>query len=369
MKLCSLWLTLLLPVAISLSAVEPSPPFRLAIVGLDHGHVDGFLADALARSDVQIVGVVEPKPALAAQYAAHFHLPPALQFASLESMLDTAKPEAVAVFTSTFDHKQVVETCAAHGVHVMMEKPLAVSLEHARAMAAAARARRIHVIVNYETTWYPSNALARDLALRQGAIGELRKIVVRSGHQGPREIGCPESFLIWLTDPRLNGGGALMDFGCYGADLITWLLQGQRPLRVTAVTQQLKPDVYPRVDDDATIILEYPHAEGLIQASWNWPIGRKDMDIYGVGGEILVPDRATLQLRKPDGETRALQPGSLAAGYRDPISYFKAVVRGEVPEHPLSSLATNLVVTEILDAARESARTHHSVELPADPGT
>jgi predicted dehydrogenase len=250
----------------------------------------------------------------------------------------------------------------------MMEKPLAVSMEHARAIRQAATLHRIQVIVNYETTWYPSHKLAYALVHDQGAVGELRKIVVRDGHQGPKEIGCPESFLVWLTDPKLNGGGALMDFGCYGADLITWLMQGQRPSRVTAVTQQLKPEVYPRVDDDATIILSYPRAQCVIQASWNWPIGRKDMDIYGVSGAIQVADRATLQLRKTGGEVRALEPAPLEANLREPLGNFIAVVRGEIPVHPLASLETNLIVTEILDAARESARSHRSVELPEKLG-
>lgn len=338
--------------------------FRLAIVGLDHGHVDGVLADTLKRTDIQLVGVVEPKPELAQQFAERFAIPAALRFASLEEMLNSARPEGVMVFTSTFAHAEVVATCAPHGVHVMMEKPLAVSMEHARAMEDAARKHSIRLLVNYETTWYPSHELAYALTHEQAAIGPLRKFVVRDGHQGPREIGCPESFLVWLTDPVLNGGGALTDFGCYGADLITWLMDGQRPTRVTAVTHQFKPAIYPHVDDDATILLSYPEAEGVIQASWNWPIGRKDMDIYGVTGAIEVPDRNTLRLRTADGQSRDVPPAPLAPPRHEPVAYFVAVVREEIPEHPLSSLATNMIVTEILDAARESARTGRSIELP-----
>lgn len=342
-------------------------PLRLAIVGLDHGHVDGFLADALRREDVKLVGVVEPKPALAASFAARFKIPPTIQFSSLETMLTSAKPEAVMVFTSTFDHRSVVEACAPHGVHVMMEKPLAVSMEHARAMAAAARRHHIRVLVNYETTWYPSHELAYTLVRRQGALGDLRKIVVRDGHQGPKEIGCPESFLVWLTDPVLNGAGALTDFGCYGANLATWLLDGQRPTRVTAVTQTLKPGVYPRVDDDATVIVTYPRAQVVIQASWNWPIGRKDMDLYGVTGAINIIDRTHLQFRTPKHEPQNLDPMPLEPRFREPIANLIAVIRGEIPEHPLSGLENNLLVTEILDAARESAQTGRSVDLPGKP--
>jgi predicted dehydrogenase len=158
-----------------------------------------------------------------------------------------------------------------------------------------------------------------------------------------------------------------MDFGCYGADLITWLMQGQRPVRITAVTQQLKPEVYPKVDDDATIILTYPRAQGIIQASWNWPVGRKDMDIYGVTGAIKIVDRNTLQLQNADGKVHDLEPAPLDARHREPIAYFAAVVRGEIPEHPLSSLETNVIVTEILDAARLSARSGRSVQLPEKP--
>ena len=202
------------------------------------------------------------------------------------------------VYTNTYDHRRVVEICARHGVPVMMEKPLAVSLEDALAIEKAAHAGKIQVLVNYETSWYRSNHAAYDL-VHEGALGDIRKVVVHDGHSGPKEIGVEPEFLAWLTDPKLNGGGALFDFGCYGADLMTWLMNGQRPQTVTAVTQQIKPEIYSRVDDEATIILTYPKAQAIVQASWNWPFDRKDMEVYGQTGYVI-----TVQERRHSGASR-----------------------------------------------------------------
>jgi predicted dehydrogenase len=91
------------------------------------------------------------------------------------------------------------------------------------------------------------------------------------------------------------------------------------------------------------------------------------MDLYGVSGAIEVADRTTLRIRKSDGAARPLEPVPLDAKHREPIAYFAAVARGEIAEHPLSSLATNLIVTEILDAARESAQIQRSISLPEKP--
>ncbi len=351
--------------ALGVALPGQAAPLRFAIVGLSHDHARGFLPSTSGRQDVQLVAVVESDQALAQRYATAHKLADSLFHPTLEGMLDAVKPEAVAVFTSTFEHRRVVETCAARGVHVMMEKPLAVNLKHARAIARAAQTGGIHVVVNYETTWYPSVHAARALAEQDPALGNFRKFVVHDGHQGPKEIGCSPDFLRWLTDPVLNGGGALTDFGCYGANLITWLMKGQRPTSVFAVTQQIKPQVYPNVDDEATIVLTYPQAQGIIQASWNWPYNRKDIEIYGRGGYLLAPDARNLRFRHGNGaETNAPVP-ALAAPAQDPLSYLTAVVRGEIQPTGLSSLDLNLTVTEILDAARESARTGRSITLPA----
>src|SRR5690606_35884577 len=129
-----------------------------------------------------------------ARHASIHDLPDELFHSDLADMLERVRPDAVAAFTSTFDHRDVIRACAARGVHVMVEKPLAVNMEHAREIAAAAKEGGIHVIVNYETTWYPANHAAYALVHEEAAIGELRRIVVRDGHQGPREIGCSEEF-------------------------------------------------------------------------------------------------------------------------------------------------------------------------------
>jgi predicted dehydrogenase len=344
------------------------PPVRLAIIGLVHSHVRGFLPLALAHTEVQVVGIVEPDQELVAQCARLYKLNTNLFCASLEELLAKTNVQAVATFTSTFDHRRVVETCASRGIHVMMEKPLAVNMEHARAMAAAAKKGGVHLLVNYETTWYSANQAAYRLLREQNAIGDLRKVVVHDGHRGPKEIGCPPEFLQWLTDPVLNGGGALTDFGCYGADLMTWLMQGQRPTSVFAVTQHLKPDVYPKVDDEATIVVTYPKAQGIIQASWNWPYNRKDMEIYGQTGYVLVPRNNLLRVLKgdqPEKETSVTVP-PLTGPESGPLSYMVAVVRGDLRPSGLSSLEVNMTVTEILDAARESAATGRRVDLPAE---
>jgi len=339
------------------------PNMRLGVVGLVHGHVGGFLTRFGQRYDARIVGIAEPDRKVAEAYIARFKLDPRLVYSHVEEMLDQTKPQAVVVFTSTFDHVKVVEACAARGIHVMMEKPLSTSLEQARAMEAAQEKSGIHVLVNYETTWYPSNLAAWSLARGEKSIGEIRKMVAHDGHRGPKEIGVEPEFFNWLTNPVLDGAGALFDFGCYGADLMTWLMDGQRPLTVTAVTQNIKPDIYPKVDDEATIVVTYPRAQGIIQASWNWPFDRKDLEVYGQTGlaRTIGADRIRVRLEGKEEEEIAAHP--LDPRYDDALSYFTAVVRGEVKPSGPSSLAVNVVVMEILDAARRSAASGETVRL------
>jgi len=347
----------------SLPPVSAAAPFRLALAGLTHDHVQGFHRSP--RRHIDLVGIAEPNAALRAKFGAEHAIPLETMFDNLPAMLDAANPEAVCAFGSIFEHLAVVEACAPRGIHVMVEKPLAVSPAHAARMAELARQHGIHLITNYETTWYASN---HDVIARAGAgdIGAVLKVVIHDGHRGPREIGCSEEFLAWLTDPVANGAGALVDFGCYGANLMTRLMQGARPLSVIAVAQQFKPAIYPKVDDEATIVLRYERAVAIIQASWNWAVSRKDMEVYGETGYLVAAEATTVRERHSDDAPETVtQLAPLAAPNDDPFEQLAALVRGEITlsRDDLGELENNLLVVDILDAARRSAASGTAVSL------
>jgi predicted dehydrogenase len=354
----------LLALASAAGASSADAPLRVAIVGLEHGHVEGFLKALPGHKDVQLVGIADADPALFAKYQKRFWLQETLFFKSEANMIEVRRPQVVLVYTPISEHRHAIEIAAQYGVSAMVEKPLTISLEDALAIRRTARHYHVHVLVNYETTWYASNRAAYD-ELAHGNLGAVRRVVVHDGHQGPKEIGVPPEFLSWLTDPAQNGAGALYDFGCYGVDLMTWLMHGEAPLAVTAVVSHDKPDIYRNVDDDSTIVLTYPHAQAVIQGSWNWPFARKDMEVYGATGYAITVGADKVRIRhEHDNDERLVNAAPLAAPENDSLSYLAAVMTGrELPVGDLSALDTNVVVMQILDAARESAKTGKTVKL------
>ena len=325
---------------------------KVGVAGLSHDHVHGILQQ-YKRGEVILAGIAEADAKLIERYKKSYQLPDSLFFKNLAALLDHVKTDAVLAYNAISEHLAVVEACAPKGVSVMVEKPLAITVKQAERMSLLASQYHIHVLTNYETTWYASNQQLRTMVKEQRTIGDIRKMVVHDGHQGPKEIGCSPDFLAWLTDPEKNGGGALVDFGCYGANLMTWLMDGKAPIAVTAITRHIKPDVYPKVDDEATILLEYADATGIIEASWNWPFGIKDLEVFGQTGYLHVLNATTLQQRKKESyDGVEVKPPA----FTNNLSYLAAVLRGtQIPGNDLSSLSNNVIVVKILE---EIGRAH-----------
>ncbi|MEY3687176.1 MAG: hypothetical protein RIR84_17 [Bacteroidota bacterium] len=351
--------------ALLCSSIIQAQPVRLAVAGIAHGH-NGWILGRKNDAAVQLVGIYETNKELVKKMMDKYHLDPALFYDDMNKMLEEVKPEGVLGFGTTLQHLGVVEACAPKGIHVMVEKPMATTVADAEKMVALARKYGILLLTNFETSWYPTTdksfALTRDTSF----MGPIRKVVVHDGHEGPKEIGVSKEFFEWLTDPVQNGGGALMDFGCYGANLMTLLMKGSMPLSVTAVTSQFKPHIYPKVEDEATIILQYPDAQCIIQASWNWPFARKDMAIYGRSGYIITKDNNQMKAKgKVGSEIDYKLTAQETNTYTSPFLYFADAIRKKItiPAFGAYSMENNLIVVKILEAARNAAKTGKTIFL------
>ena len=340
-------------------------PTRLAVVGLDHDHVWSLLKDIAGEPSAELVAIAETDAALASR--AQKEVPGSVKFyADYVAMLDEAKPEAVIVTTSNDRHLEILRQCAKRHIHYSTEKPMATNAADAREMERLAQEAKIKLMVNYWNAWVPpSHEIFH--RVRAGEVGPIQKITVQYGHRGPKEIGVSRQFASWLYDPVKNGGGAIMDFGCYGAELSLWL-KG-RPTRVYATTRKVKVEQNNKVDDDATIVLDYPDATTIIEASWDWPYNKDQVEVFGPKGSLLAR-HSTLLFRSadargpnvpPDGESVALNP--LPKETSNPISYFVDCIRNNKPIEDPVSAQLNVQVMEVLDAARESARTGKAQEL------
>jgi predicted dehydrogenase len=335
-------------------------PLKVGVAGLNHDHAYGLMQQ-YQRGEVIVLGIAEPDKQLAQRYKERYKLPDSIFYKSTEEMLAHIKPDAVLAYNAIADHLSVVEACAPKGISVMVEKPLTTTVKQAERMEALAKRYHIKILTNYETTWYDSNQQAYEMITRDNAVGAIRKMVVHMGHQGPKEIGCSKDFLSWLTDPVKNGGGAVIDFGCYGANLMTWMMNGKAPVSVSATLKQIKPAIYPNVDDDATIILEYPGATGIVEASWNWPYGIKDMEIFGEKSYLHALNGKTLQKR--DTAVYYNVPVKPAT-YTNNLVYLADVLKGKInPVNDLSSLENNIIVVRILEAAKQSAKEGKKIVL------
>ncbi|RCH55849.1 gfo/Idh/MocA family oxidoreductase [Mucilaginibacter hurinus] len=328
---------------------------KVVVAGLTHDHVHGIL-NKYGKGEVDIIGIAEPDKKLWEKYSKLYNIPKGVFTDDLKKLLTAKKPDAVLDYSAVALHVKTVEICAPMGISIMVEKPLAATLEQAKRIQALADQHKIKVLTNYETTWYPSYKEVFDL-VNADSVGVIRKMVVHDGHKGPKEIGCSEAFLNWLTDPVLNGAGALNDFGCYGANLMTWLLKGQRPIAVTAIARHYKPAVYPKVEDDATILVEYPNATGQIEASWNWPFNIKDLEVFGSTGYLHAIDRDNLNVRLTEDGNKTKKSPPLASPNEDFIPYLNAVLNKQIDDsHDQASLQYNMIVMEILDAAKRSIK-------------
>ncbi len=332
---------------------------RIGVAGLHHDHLWSNLEELLALPGVNVVGGADPYDALRERFAGRTGAP---VYEDPLELLDTGAPEAVLVFGDNRWSAEWATEAAKRGIHVLIEKPMAADLDGAEALFRTARENAVRLMVNWPFAWWAPLHEAIRLAA-QGKLGRVWQVRYRAAHGGPREEGCSEWFCDWLFDAQRNGGGALMDYCGYGAILARVLLGMPESVQAVAGTL-VKTDL--EVDDNALLVMSYPGAMGLAEASWT-EVGRATSYravIYGTAGVLVADPFAPDPLRLSDGENPLGQPlpvPELPAALRSASAQFLHGLASGEAFVPLCEAEANRDVQAILAAGTESARSGQAV--------
>ena len=347
----------LLLTALPLAAQQP----RIAVVGLVHSHVWHHMETLLKGEPAKLVGIAETNPELIAE-AKKLGAPDSVFASDYEKMLDRVKPDIVYAYVENNRHLEIVRACAPRGIQVIFEKPLASTFKDALEIRRLATRYKIRVMTNYQMAWWPSNYAAKAEA-DSGAIGQVWRLRGIVGHGGPGASSARNKyFFAWLTDPDKNGAGALVDFGCYNALWSLWYLG--RPEKVYAHVNHLRPETYPKVEDNSTLILSYKNGVGLFEGSWDLPRSFQDLEVFGLKGSVnMTRDKVEVRIgrRSP---AKQLPLEQLPPERAEPTAYMIRALRDNKPLEGLVALDINVGVVEIMEAAKESVRTGRAVSLP-----
>ncbi|MDF1823126.1 MAG: Gfo/Idh/MocA family oxidoreductase [Verrucomicrobiales bacterium] len=260
---------------------------RIATLGLHHDHVWSNLHQLQETGGAELVAAADEDEALLDKYRSEL---PGKTYASYEALLDEEDLDAVYLFGSNRLNEDLTVMACKRGLHCLVEKPMASTLAGAERMLAAATGAGVRLMINWPFAWWPQ--LRHGIAMAQaGEIGQLWQVKYRAAHQGPVELGCSAQFCEWLYDTELNGAGALMDYCCYGAVLADVLLGKPDSVSGTIISTGLKPDL--QLEDNAILVLSYPHALATTEASWTQigSLTSYGTTLYGSKGTLVIePD-------------------------------------------------------------------------------
>jgi predicted dehydrogenase len=337
--------------------------YKIAVIGLVHSHVWGHLRTMIDGKSATLVGVSEPNQELAAE-AMRMGVAKDLFFPDYEKMLNEKKPDIVWAFVENNRHLEIAKACATRHINLIFEKPLAATYEQAKQIKALAEKYDIRVMTNYQMAWWPSNYVAK-AAVDSGEIGKPWRLHGIVGHQGPGSEGVRNKyFFAWLTDPVKNGGGALMDFGCYNALWSLWYLGP--PKTVYARVNHLRPSRFPKVEDNADLVLGYDNGVGVFEGSWDLPRSYQDLEVFGWGEDgkkgSLHMNHNGVDLQRGNHVERLPSP-PLDADASEPVAYMVSRIKDKKPIEGLTAVDINVQVIHIIDLAKESVKTGKAVKF------
>lgn len=353
--------------------------FKIAGVNFDHMHMGDLLRLTSEHPQADIVGVADEDLNRVAPTADRFGIPAERRYTDFRRCLEETRPDIVLLCPATGKHGDYVEAVAPFGVNVLMEKPMAASLQDADRMIRALTQTGKTLVINWPLAWYPPHVTTKRL-LDEGVIGDVIEVHYYDGNRGPlrhvedkveitaEEAARQKSQSWWYQ--KTAGGGSLLDYLGYGVTLGTWFLNGRAPLEVTAVVDE---PVGLDVDEHSVVVARYASGLSKFETRWGtftdpWtlqPQPKCGFVVVGTGGTIASYDyEATIRLQtRARPETHEVLVDTLDAPFRNPIEYLIHVLEtGEPVTGPLSP-GLSRIGQQIVDTAVVSAREKRTVAL------
>ena len=364
-----------------------SKTYHLGIIGFGHMHINNVAQLFGAHPQVAWAACADTRPirpelrgggaSTAARYTREWNREHLIEILGIpksyddyREMLKKEQLDIVIVTCENAQHPDVVEACAAAGVHVCVEKPMAAFLSDALRMVRACQAAGTTMIVNWPLTWSPAARTCKAL-IDQGVIGRVLEVKWRAGHNGPLGPGVghagvseaaapmsgPERGATWWHQ-EAAGGGALRDFCCYGAMVSRWYI-GEQATAAIGLRANLN-STWGDADDNGVIVVRFPAAIALLEGTWTTldhgvPTGPI---VYGTTGTLVVDrrdDQAVVRLERGHGQMTIYDPDPLPAGRSNVAEELIHHLETGEPLHPTLEVLNNLEYMAILDAGVRSA--------------
>lgn len=344
---------------------------KVAILGA------GFITDIHVESyhrfvpEAEVVAVYARNEEKAKAFAEKYHIPQS--YNSVEDIIQNSGCEVVDICLPNFLHYEATMKAAAAGKHVIIEKPLAVTIEQADEMIAACDKANVKLMYAEELCFAPKYERVRQM-VNEGAIGDVYMLKQAEKHSGPHTD--------WFYDINLAGGGVLMDMGCHAFGWFRWMLKNAKAKSVYATMSTVLHKGRTRGEDNSVVIVEFENGvTAIAENSWAKHGGMDDRsEVYGTGGVVyadLFMGNASLAYSK-SGYGYALEKADTTVGWTFPV-FEEAFNQGYPHElkhfiecvqqnkQPLVTGDDGRAVLEIIYAAYASAAEGAKILLPFTP--
>ena len=338
----------------------PDSSTGVALIGA--GFISRVYVEAFSRIDgISIVGVASRTAESAADLARAIGSEKAVDYAHLDDLLTASSVDVVCVNSTNHLHAEHAIAALRAGKHVIVEKPLCLSLDEANRMIATAEEEGRGLAYAENLCFAPHYRHARD-RIASGALGRVLFARQCEKHEGP--------YSEWFWQAEEAGGGALLDMGCHSIECLRWLLGKPQIARVSAELSTLRHGERTELDDTALVHLELEDGARLLsESSWSLQGGMQStLEVHGTEGTLHLDllDAGGVRIYTPKDGWKVEHPDFVSlSGYPQELEHFLDAFRaGTEPEE---TAADGRAVLEIILAAYASAGSGTPIDLPFTP--